>query len=186
MSDVNRRPFFTIGHSTRSLEEFTELLTSNAVTHVLDVRKLPGSSKYPQFNEDALGLSLKERDIALIRFEALTGRRPVSQGVPFEVNGWWENRSFHNYADHALSTEFRDAVEEVRREGATQRIALMCAEAVWWRCHRRIISDHLLARGDDVVHILSKGQVKRAELSDGAVIHSDHAVTYPIVSATRK
>lgn len=184
MDEDNRMPIFTIGHSTRSLEEFVELLTSNAVTQVLDVRKLPGSSKYPQFNEDALRLSLKELDIALIRFESLTGRRPVSQDVPFEVNGWWENRSFHNYADHALSKEFRDALEEVRREHATQRTALMCAEAVWWRCHRRIISDHLLARGDDVVHILGKGQIKRAELSAGAVIHNDHAVTYPLVSAT--
>ncbi|MGM7697149.1 DUF488 domain-containing protein [Microbacterium sp. A84] len=177
---MNATLFFTIGHSNRPLEEFVELLKESAITQVLDVRKLPGSSKYPQFNEDALGASLNERGIDLIRLDALTGRRPVNRDVPFEVNGWWENRSFHNYADHARSTEFRDALDALREQGAAHQTVLMCSEAVWWRCHRRIITDHLLARGDDVLHILGKGQIKSAALSDGAVIHSDHAVTYPV------
>src|SRR5690625_1132109 len=100
--------FFTIGHSNRSLVEFSALLEESAVELVVDVRRLPGSSKHPQFDEDALGGTLSETGIGLVRSPALTGRRPVSRTVPFEVNAWWQNRSFHNYADHALSEEFAD------------------------------------------------------------------------------
>ena len=170
-------PIFTIGHSNRPLDEFLELLQESAIEQVADVRKLPGSNKYPQFNNDALEASLAENGIKLIRLEGLTGRRPVSKDVPFEVNAWWENRSFHNYADHALSGEFHEALAAVR--SAAARTALMCSEAVWWRCHRRIIADHLLARGGEVLHILGRNQVKQAELSQGAVIGVDHEVTYP-------
>ena len=114
MRDVEHHPVFTIGHSNRTLEEFLELLSDSGVEQVVDVRKLPGSTKYPQFNNDALGASLAKNDIGLLRLEGLTGRRPVSRDVPFEVNAWWENRSFHNYADHALSEEFRAALEPMR------------------------------------------------------------------------
>ncbi|MBD7994582.1 DUF488 domain-containing protein [Arthrobacter sp. Sa2CUA1] len=172
-------PIFTIGHSNRSLDEFLELLQESAIEQVADVRKLPGSKKYPQFNNDALEASLAEHGIKLIRLEALTGRRPVSKDVPFEVNAWWENRSFHNYADHALSAEFREALEELLGTAASSRTALMCSEAVWWRCHRRIIADHLLVRDAEVCHILGKGQVKPAELSAGAVVDTDRGLTYP-------
>lgn len=182
MSRMPATPFFTIGHSNRSLEEFTGLLQENAIAQVLDVRKLPGSAKYPQFNIDALTASLTECDIRLLRLEALTGRRPVSKDVPFEVNAWWQVRSFHNYADHALSGEFRAAVETLQERGAQCPTALMCSEAVWWRCHRRIISDHLLARGSDVFHILGQAQVKPAELTGGAVLGAERQVTYPAVS----
>ena len=170
-------PVFTIGHSNRPLDEFLELLRESDIEQVVDVRKLPGSTKYPQFNSGALKESLAENGITLIRLEGLTGRRPVSKDVPFEVNAWWENRSFHNYADHALSAEFSEALEEIW--SAASRTALMCSEAVWWRCHRRIIADHLLARGGEVLHILGKHQVNEAELSQGAVVGSDHEVTYP-------
>ena len=179
MTALETPPIFTIGHSNRSLDEFLDLLQESAIEQVADVRKLPGSTKYPQFNNDALEASLAEHGIKLIRLEALTGRRPVSKDVPFEVNAWWENRSFHNYADHALSPEFSEALEEIR--SAASRTALMCSEAVWWRCHRRIIADHLLARGGEVLHILGKHQVKEAELSQGAVVSADHEVTYPAV-----
>ena len=170
--------FFTVGHSNRSLEEFLELLEENAVDLVVDVRRLPGSSKHPHFDEDALGASLREVGVELVRSPALTGRRPVSKTVPFEVNAWWQNRSFHNYADHALSEEFHEALEELRSRGAEKRVAVMCAEAVWWRCHRRIIADHLMARGDAVQHIMGPGSTMDAKLSDGAVVDDD-AVEYP-------
>lgn len=146
---------------------------------VIDVRKLPGSSRYPQFNADALGLSLSERGIGLTRVEALTGRRKVSASVPFEVNAWWKNRSFHNFADHALSSEFRVALERLQRLGAEQRTAMMCSEAVWWRCHRRIIADHLIAAGTTVVHVLGPGHADDASLSLGAHRSKDGDVTYP-------
>ena len=173
-----QRSFLTIGHSNLSLDEFLDLLTDNEIHQVVDVRKLPGSTKYPQFNEAPLRESLAAQGIQLVRFEGLTGRRPVSKVVPFEVNSWWENRSFHNYADHALSKEFEEAFIELYEQRTSHRSVLMCAEAVWWRCHRRIIADHLLAQGAEVWHILGKKQVKPAELSSGARV-SDDAVTYP-------
>jgi uncharacterized protein (DUF488 family) len=172
-------PFFTIGHSNRTLAEFVELVEESDVELIVDVRRLPGSTRYPQFNADALAEALQDVEIGLRRAEALTGRRPVSRDVPFEVNAWWENRSFHNYADHALSDDFRDGLDALCDWGRSRRAAVMCSEAAWWRCHRRIIADHLLARGADVRHILARGHVDAAQLSAGAVIGEDGRVTYP-------
>src|SRR5699024_9559138 len=121
-------------------------LRSSSVQLIVDVRRLPGSTRYPQFDQDALSGALAEMGIRYLRVEELTGRRPVSREVPFEVNSWWENRSFHNYADHALSGGFRRALADLCEWGRTSRAAVMCSEAVWWRCHRRIIADYLLAR----------------------------------------
>jgi uncharacterized protein (DUF488 family) len=152
-------PFYTIGHSTRTLDEFLGLLHSSGIVRVVDVRKLPGSTRYPQFDQDALAASLEAAGIDYQHAKDLTGRRPVSRDVPFEVNAWWENRSFHNYADHALSQEFTRALDDLRERGSAERTALLCSEAVWWRCHRRIIADHLLARGESVHHILGPDHV---------------------------
>ncbi len=172
---------WTIGHSTRTLEEFMSLLRD--ITLVVDVRKLPGSRRFPWFNDDALAGSLADAGIGYRRVEALTGRRPVSREVPLEVNGWWTNRSFHNYADHALSEPFDAALGDLLDWARTDQIALMCSEAVWWRCHRRIIADHLIARGHQVHHIVGPGKVSNAELSEGAKVDSARAervrVTYP-------
>lgn len=172
-------PFFTVGHSTRPLDEFLSLLSAHAIEVVVDVRKLPGSRRYPQYDEDALREELAGVGLRLARIEALTGRRPVSKTVPFQVNAWWRNRSFHNYADHALSPAFREALSELRELGAAHRAAIMCSEAVWWRCHRRIIGDHLLAHGDEVRHLMDETHAMPAELSDGAHVADDLAVTYP-------
>lgn len=172
-------PYFTIGHSTREIDEFIELLHSSDVEAIVDVRKLPGSKRYPQFDQDALASSLTAAGIGYRRAEELTGRRRVSKDVPFRVNGWWENRSFHNYADHALSGDFQQALTELREQGRTQRLAVMCSEAVWWRCHRRIIADHLLAHKEQVHHILDAHQVRPAQLSHGAEVGPDGTVTYP-------
>lgn len=170
--------FVTIGHSNRTLEDFTALLQEHAVELVVDVRRLPGSARYPWFDEDTLRVSLENLGIELTRSEGLTGRRPVSHDVPFEVNAWWHNRSFHNYADHALSQQFARALAELRADGARRRTAIMCAEAVWWRCHRRIIADHLLALGERVEHVMTLREAVPARLSEGAVVH-DGQVTYP-------
>jgi len=172
-------PIFTIGHSDRSIGGFIGLLRGADIGLVVDVRKLPGSARHPHFNQDALAASLEEEGIGYRHSPGLTGRRPVSRTVPKEVNGWWTNRSFHNYADHALSEEFQDALEELRHEGRSHRLAVMCSEAVWWRCHRRIIADHLLARGEDVLHIVDGGEPRPAVLSEGAVIEEDGSVRYP-------
>lgn len=170
---------FTIGHSTRSIEDFLALLMQHGIMQVVDVRKLSGSRKFPQFNSDALQASLKAAGIGLHREEALAGRRPVSQSVDFEVNAWWRNRSFHNYADHALGDDFLHAIQQLQERAVGQKIAIMCAEAVWWRCHRRIIADYLLARGAEVLHIIDGPEAKAAELSPGAVIGPQLRTTYP-------
>ena len=155
------------------------MLEENAVTHLVDVRRLPGSNRYPHFNADSLADALAEHDIGFTRLEGLAGRRPVSKDIAFEVNAWWENRSFHNYADHALSDDFAAAFNELRDIGRQRSTAIMCAEAVWWRCHRRIIADHLLATEHDVHHIMGPGQLTPATLSAGATVKSDGTVVYP-------
>ena len=171
--------FLTIGHSNHSLEEYTKLLLDNAAEAVVDVRKVPGSNANPQFNADTLADDLAESGIELRRLVGLTGRRPVNHEIDFEVNGWWKNRSFHNYADHALSAEFRHDFDQLLEWGAKQRCVLMCSEAVWWRCHRHIIADHLLAHDVPVTHITGKNQVTAAKLSGGAVVAKDSTLTYP-------
>ena len=172
-------PFWTLGHSNRTLAEFTELLRASGIELVVDVRRHPGSARHPQFDEDALSAALAEDGVGLRHVAGLTGRRPVSSEVPWEVNAWWENRSFHNYADHALSAGFRRALDGLRDAGAAHRTAVMCSEAVWWRCHRRIIADHLLAHEDAVFHILGRNRLEAARLSAGAVVGDDRGVTYP-------
>jgi uncharacterized protein (DUF488 family) len=172
-------PFFTIGHSDRSLAEFVELLRRSAIQMVVDVRRLPGSNRFPQFNQDSLAASLAEEEIGYSWLDGLTGRRPKSKSVPAETNAWWENQSFHNYADYALSDDFRKAIMDLREQGHTRQLAVMCSEAVWWRCHRRIIADYLLAADEQVLHIMGGDRVDPAELSSGAVVQDDLGITYP-------
>lgn len=172
-------PRFTIGHSNRDLSEFIMMLANHGIEQIVDVRRLPGSTRYPHFNEDVLRIALQEHGIEYARIEPLTGRRRVSKTVPFAVNAWWRNRSFHNYADHALSDEFRAGIGELREVGDAHRTAVMCSEAVWWRCHRRIIADYLLSAGDEVIHILGEDQASAAELSSGAVLDAAGRLTYP-------
>jgi uncharacterized protein (DUF488 family) len=171
--------FCTVGHSDRTLEDFLELLASTGVERVVDVRKLPGSRAHPQFDHDVLSAALAGAGVAYRHEAALGGLRPVSKTVPPDVNGFWRNRSFHNYADHALSVEFADAITRLREEGRDRSTALMCSEAVWWRCHRRIIADHLLAAGEQVEHIMGHGRLDVAVLNAGAVVGADGTVVYP-------
>lgn len=173
-------PFYTVGHSTRTLDEFIDLLRSVGVRVLVDVRRLPGSRRYPHFDQEALAESLSGAGIEYRRLASLGGRRSRDRSVPDEVNGFWENRSFHNYADHALSEEFRTGLAELRGWGAERTTAVMCSEAVWWRCHRRIIADHLLAAGEQVLHLMEPGKAPPAQLTAGAVVDPDGGrVTYP-------
>lgn len=177
-------PIYTVGHSHHDLDVFVGMLTEAGVTSLIDVRKLPGSTKYPHFNDDVLAKKLPEAGISYRRIEGLTGRRKVSKTVPFEVNANWRVRSFHNYADHALGDEFAEALDDLRGEAAEHTTAFFCSEAVWWRCHRRIIADHLLAAGEDVRHLMGPGQVTEATYNEGAVVGEDHKVRYPALDET--
>ena len=171
-------PFFTVGHSTRSVAEFVELLRAGEVSLVVDIRTVPRSRTNPQYNLDALGEALGAYQIGHCRIAELGGLRKRVREVPAEVNGWWSNRSFHNYADHALSDDFRRGLEELVALGRERRVATMCSEAVWWRCHRRIVADHLLARGEAVFHLMGEGRVEPARLSEGARLERG-VLTYP-------
>lgn len=174
-----RLPFFTIGHSNRSFGEFAKLLGAAEIGLVADIRTIPKSRANPQFNEDTLSGSLAGFQIAYERISALGGLRGKSKTIARDVNGFWTNESFHNYADYALSGEFRAGLDRLIERGRERRTAMMCSEAVWWRCHRRIVADHLIARGETVFHIMGEGRLEPAQLTAGAVIQSDGEVVYP-------
>jgi len=173
------QPLFTIGHSDHTFDEFGRMLRENGIRTIVDVRKLTGSRKHPQFNDDALEETLPAFGAEYRRIEELGGRRNRSRTVDASVNAMWRNQSFHNYADWALSDEFRNGINRLLTWGEQAPTAVMCSEAVWWRCHRRIIADHLLARGESVFHILSATRTDAASLTPGAVTAPDGEVTYP-------
>ena len=172
-------PFFTIGHSTRPIEAFTALLMAAEVKLVVDVRTVPRSRTNPQFNRDVLPASLAARGIAYEHFAALGGLRGIQRDVPPETNAFWENASFHNYADYAMSEDFRSGFGALRELGKAARSSVMCAESLWWRCHRRIIADYLIAAGEDVFHILGEGHIERALLTPAARLGPRETLTYP-------
>lgn len=172
-------PYFTIGHSNRSLVDFIDLLRRSEVGLVADVRKLPGSRMHPQFNSDALAVSLAERQLGYEHLVELGGRRGKVQVPDYSPNAFWENRSFRNYADYALSDAFRSGMLRLRQLGGVQIVAIMCSEAVWWRCHRRIIADYLLVGGDAVFHILGPNNVNQATMTRQARLTANGAVIYP-------
>jgi uncharacterized protein (DUF488 family) len=177
-----KRPFFTIGHSNRSLEELVELLSGAEIGLVADIRKIPKSRANPQFNEDTLPDALAAHDISYEHVAALGGLRGKARAVARDLNGFWENESFHRYADYALSNEFQAGLEHLIEQGRKKRCAMMCSEAVWWRCHRRIVTDHLIARGETVYHIMGQGRVELARLSSGAIAQPGQPVIYPAAS----
>lgn len=172
-------PFFSIGHSTRTLAELVELLRSAQVQLLADIRTVPRSRTNPQFNRDTLPTALAASDISYEHMAALGGLRPQSRSVSPDVNAFWTNGSFHNYADYALSGEFRVALGRLLEEGRGRRCAIMCSEAVWWRCHRRIVADHLIAHREAVFHIMEGGRREAAQLTPGAVIRPDQTIVYP-------
>jgi len=172
-------PFFTIGHSNRSLSEFEALLGEAGVELLADIRKMTLSRANPQFNRDTLAPALAAQGIAYEHIAALGGLRGRSPGLPRALNGYWENPGFHRYADYALSPAFRAGLEHLRRAGHARRCAVMCAEAVWWRCHRRIVADYLVASGEAVFHIMGPGRLEPVKLTPGAVVRPDGTITYP-------
>ena len=148
---------WTIGHSTRSIDDFGEALTAHRTRLVADVRLLPGSKRYPHFNSDALAHSLGTLGIGYEHLPELGGRRKPR---PNSRNTAWRNDAFRGYADHMETPEFETGIARLLELANDKRVAIMCAEAVWWRCHRGLISDYLKARGTEVFHI---ADAKKAE-----------------------
>ena len=171
-------PFFTIGHSTRTIPEFAGLLREANVRRVVDVRTVPRSRTNPQFNRDVLPDSLGDYQIGYEHIAELGGLRGKQRQDAPSRNAFWENESFRNYADYALTERFRTGLARLRVLGEEGNTAIMCAEAVWWRCHRRIIADYLLASGCAVFHILGPGKNEPASLTRGARPFED-GIVYP-------
>lgn len=151
MSDKKELKIWTIGHSTRSLAEFLELLDANRIEALADVRRFPGSRKYPHFNKAELSASLAEKKIEYELFENLGGRRRARKDSPNTV---WRNESFRGYADYMETVEFKEGIERLLKLAARKRTAVMCSEAVWWRCHRSLVADYLKVAGVAVEHII--------------------------------
>lgn len=171
--------YFTIGHSTRTVEELAELLRQSHVALLIDVRSMTRSRTNPQFNADVMLDALAPWQIGYAPIAALGGLRGKQRAVEPSPNGLWRVKSFRNYADYALTPAFAEGFADLRRRGEAQRCAVMCAEAVWWRCHRRIIADYLLAAGEEVFHIMGPEKVDAAKLTPGAVVRADATVMYP-------
>ena len=170
-------PFFTIGHSTRPVTEFIDLLKGAQITLLIDVRSVPRSRTNPQYNRDILPETLTRSAIGYEDMAALGGLR-ARQDVPPDVNAFWQNQSFHNFADYAMTPAFRSGLARLRALGHEGRCAIMCAEAVWWRCHRRIIADYLIAGGETVFHILSADRVEPARMTEAAKTCGDGSLMY--------
>ena len=157
---------WTIGHSTRSIQEFLDLLDEYGIQAIADVRSLPGSRKYPQYDQDNLAATLAGRSMEYRWLKRLGGRRRTSPESP---NTAWRSTSFRGYADYMASADFAQGLDELRDMAQARRTALMCAEAVWWRCHRSMIADALCAGGTCVLHIMG----------------AKHCVAHPMTSPAR-
>ena len=166
---------WTIGHSTRTLDAFVTVLDAHGIEAVVDVRRFPGSRRLPQFNEHALADGLEQAGIAYRSLTALGGRR---RPAPDSVNTGWRHDAFRGYADHLASEEFAGGLVELLTIAGGLRTAVMCAEMLWWQCHRRLIADVLLSLGYDVLHIQTEQPaephrlVAPAQLADGALSYA--------------
>jgi len=172
-------PFFTIGHSTRSIAEFVALLRVGDVTLVVDIRTVRRSRANPQFNSATLPESLAAFGIGYEYLAELGGLRGKAHDIPSTLNAFWINQSFHNYADYALSAEFHRGLDRLVSLGRQRRCAVMCSETLWWRCHRRIVADYLISHGETVFHLMGHDKVEPAKPTDGAMVGDDGTLVYP-------
>jgi uncharacterized protein (DUF488 family) len=171
--------FFTIGHSTRPIDEFIALLREAEVELVIDVRAIPRSRRNPQYNQETLPSVLAASGFGYEHLAALGGRRGRQRHVLPATNGFWTHPSFHQYADYAMGDQFRAGLAKLRQLGRARQSAIMCAEAVWWRCHRRIITDYLLAAGERVMHVMGPGVIVPAQMTPAARVDASGALSYP-------
>jgi uncharacterized protein (DUF488 family) len=176
MNKAGTHTIYTIGHSTRSLTEFLDMLQSFDIKILADIRALPGSRRFPHFDKENLKISLEKTGIQYIHLADLGGRRKVKKD---SKNNRWKNVSFRGYADYMETKEFENAVVELEHVALKQPTAYMCSEAVWWRCHRSMVSDYLKVKGWTVLHIMAAGKVQEhtytspARIVDGNVFYSD-------------
>ncbi len=166
----------TVGHSTRDFEEVLELLRSNEITCLVDVRSFPSSRKFPQWDQHAV-IDALPPDIGYRWIPKLGGRRHTPKGVP-SVNDFWRVKAFRDYADYMAGDAFKEGLDELLELAHHERPAIMCSEAVPWRCHRRLITDALIVNGAEVVDIISHTTAKPAVLNKNAQVHNGH-LTYP-------
>jgi uncharacterized protein (DUF488 family) len=174
--DKNKKfEIFTVGHSTRPIQEFIETLMSHGVKRVIDVRSIPRSRHNPQFNRESLGPSLRAAGIAYTHLKKLGGLRHAKRD---SINQGWRNASFRGFADYMQTPEFASGLERAEKLAQTRPSALMCAEAVPWRCHRSMIADALTARRVPVKHIISRSRPNRHKITPFARLYRGR-VTYP-------
>jgi len=146
---------YTIGHSTHPIAHFIAMLQSFDIKILADIRSMPGSNRHPQFNQDALSRSLQAAGIKYVHMPGLGGRRKPR---PDSVNTAWHNKAFMGYADYMETAEFKAAIEQLEQIALKERLVYMCSEAVWWRCHRSLVSDYLKVHGWEVLHIMEIGK----------------------------
>ena len=158
---------YTIGHSTRSIEEFISLLKRNEVDVLVDVRNFPSSRRYPHFNKEALENSLEGESIQYVHMKDLGGRRKPEQN---SINTRWRHTAFRGYADHMQTAIFQNAIQQLKDIASKYTTAYMCSEAVWWSCHRSLISDHLKINGWQVLHIMSEEKLTEHPYTSAARI----------------
>lgn len=173
---------FTIGHSTRAIDVFIRLLKAHGVQRVVDVRTIPRSRHNPQFNRDRLSPALHR---ARIHYRHMPGLGGLRHALPDSANGGWRNASFRGYADYMQTREFNDSLKDCIGLAKKERVVLMCAEAVPWRCHRSLIADALLARGIEASEITSRIRARPHSLTPFARVRGAH-VTYPVERTTRR
>jgi uncharacterized protein (DUF488 family) len=177
-----RVTLWTVGHSTRSLDDFIALLQAHGIRRLVDVRTIPRSRHNPQFNKDQLPESMKQAGIQYVHMPALGGLRHACRD---SVNGAWRNASFRGFADYMQTAEFEVALKELIRLARSRRTAIMCAEAVPWRCHRSLIADALLVRGLKVEEITSETVARPHTLTPWACVVGEH-ITYPTVPVPQR
>ena len=174
MKNTATNLIYTIGHSTHSLEEFVQMLNSFDIKTLADIRSFPSSRKFPQFNKEALKISLEEIGIQYFHLPDLGGRRKVKKD---SKNTRWNNDSFRGYADYMETESFQKGIVELEQLALEQTTAFMCSEAVWWRCHRSMVSDYLKAKGWTVLHIMAIEKVQEHPYTSPARIVNGE-VTY--------
>jgi uncharacterized protein (DUF488 family) len=167
---------WTVGHSTRTLSEFLDLMAGNEIGVLADVRSYPGSRKFPHFNREGLSVSLEAAHVKYVHLKGLGGRRKPR---PDSTNTVWRNPSFRAYADYIETDAFRDGINELLHLARVDRTAIMCSEAVWWRCHRSMIADYLKAKGIVVEHIMGPGHNVEHPFTSAARIESGELVYGP-------
>jgi uncharacterized protein (DUF488 family) len=178
---MNPATIYTVGHSTRSAHEFLALLSEAEVELIADVRAYPSSRRHPQFNRGGLSAWLAGAGIEYRHFPGLGGRRSP---VPSSPNGGWQEAAFRGYADHMTSPEFLEALFELESTANRSTTAIMCAEAVWWRCHRRLVADALVVRGWRVEHLGVGKHHAVHELPPFAVVEAEGTIIYPPLQGT--